>query len=240
MRKILFLFLIMTTPIFHAQDTLYLNEKYKETTPEEAIYYRIDDRNTPGDQDLIRRTFYKNGNLKSETPYHEKKEKLIPTGIWKFYYENGQLFYSQPYKKGERNGELVAFWEDGSKRRHDVYKKGKLQSGKVWNIEGEEIEHYPVLVPARFPGGKYALNDYLRDNIPHNPSQPDNTEVRVVISLLITKDGSVEILEVVEEAPQWYIAVTINTLKNMPKWEPGRFMGDPINVKYALPVTFKK
>ncbi|MGB7842144.1 MAG: hypothetical protein WBL21_05095, partial [Salinimicrobium sp.] len=141
MKNRFYLLLLISVSFVQAQDTIYLDEKYKETNPKEAIYYRIDDRETTGDQDLIRKTYWRDGQIKSETPYLEKKDKLVPTGLWKFWYENGQLFYSQHYKKGERHGELVAFWKDGSRRRHDNYKKGKLKSGKVWNKHGEEIEY---------------------------------------------------------------------------------------------------
>lgn len=235
----IYCFLMCFLPV-QAQDTLFLNKDYKETDRSEAFFYRIDDRTTPGDHDLIRKTFWINGNPKSEIPFLEKKDDLTQNGLARFWYENGQLHYSQEYKKGERHGELVAFWENGRKRRHDFFKKGKFRSGKVWNEQGVEIEHFPVMVPAMFPGGQQALQDYLKERLPVNANQPKNTEVRFVVPFLVDKKGKIQVLEVKEQVPEWYLITSKLVLENMPAWNPGKHMGEPVKVFYALPLTFRK
>lgn len=238
MKNIFILLFLFSLSFATAQDTLYFDEDWNESHPQRASYFTIDERPGQNGADLTRKTYWINGQIKSERSYTEKKEVLTLEGVQKTWYENGQLFYIENYRKGKRDGELLAFWEDGTKRRHDFFKKGKLKSGKTWNQNGEEIEHFPVMIPAMFPGGQKALQAYLKENIPRNPEQPKNTLVRVKVSIRINKDGAVEIIKVLEEAPHWYMAVTINALQNMPRWEPGEFMGEPVNVKYALPVTF--
>jgi len=34
-------------------------------------------------------------------------------------------------------------------------------------------------------------------------------------------------------------AEALRVIKRMPKWKPGRVNGEPVNVKYRLPITFK-
>lgn len=239
MKNYFFLFLLFSSAVLQAQDTLYLDSDYSEVLPEDAVYFQVDSRDDSG-EDLLRKTFWINGQIKSERNFLEKNEKLTADGMSKFWYENGQLYYSQNYRKGERHGELLAYWADGSPRRHDIYKNGKLKSGKVWDRNGQEIDHFPVLVPAKFPGGQQAINAYLKKHLPVNSAQKKNTEVRVVVSIRVDKEGYISHVKIVEGAPHWYNAVTINALMQMPRWNPGMHMGEPINVRYTLPVTFRK
>lgn len=178
------------------QDTIYLDENFKEITQNEATYYRIDEHSATGDQDLIRRTYRLNGEIYRKRSFLEKGDKLILHGLQKTWYENGQLFYQENYKKGKRNGDLTAFWEDGSKRRHDFFKKGKLKSGKVWNRKGQEEEHFPVMISARFPGGQKAIATYLRDNLPVSENQKPNTEVRLLVRLRVNKEGFIDTIDI--------------------------------------------
>lgn len=240
MKIFLLLSFFFSSSLLLAQDTLYLDSDYNKVLREDAEYFQIDYWNGSGEQDLNRKTFWKNGILKSERNFLSKNGKLIPHGISKFWYENGQLYYSQNYKKGERHGELLAFWEDGTPRRQDYFKNGKLKSGTVWDKSGKKVEHFPVLIPAMFPGGQQAIQAYLKKHLPVNPVQKNGTEVRVVVSIRIDKVGDINEVEIIEGAPHWYNAVTINALTKMPRWNPGMHMGEPINVRYTLPVIFRK
>lgn len=70
----------------------------------------------------IRKEYWDNGNLKSETPYKKSyglgykkvKTTLIPHGIAKEYYESGVLRKEDPYVEGERTGLVKFYREDGS------------------------------------------------------------------------------------------------------------------------------
>lgn len=224
----------------HAQDTLYLDKEYQEVEPVNAQYYRIDERKGPEGKDITRKTYWIHKQIKSERSLKEKKGQLIPQGLQRFWYEDGQLYYTENFQKGKRHGDLIAFWQDGSKRRHDHFKKGKLKSGKVWNRQGEEVDHFPVMIPASFPGGQKAIAAYLKANLPLPESQKTGTEVRVVVSIRINKEGYISKIDIIDGAPHWYNAVTINALSNMPRWNPGKHMGEPVNVKFTLPITFRK
>ena len=238
-RLLFFSFLISSTYTF-SQDTIYLDLDYKETQPRNAIYFQVEDRPASGEQDLVTTLYRTNGDIVKQRSFSEKGSKLTLHGLQKTWYDNGQLYYQETYKKGKRHGDLVAYWEDGSRRRHDTFKNGKLKSGKIWNRKGEEEEHYPVMIPAEFPGGKEAIADYLRKSLPVPETQKANTEVRMLVKILVGTDGYIRNIDIIEGAPHWYNAVTTTALINMPKWKPGSFMGEPINVWYTLPVTFRK
>jgi hypothetical protein len=240
MRRLILALLLLINFISFGQDTIYLDSSKKPVDKAEATYYRIESRVNSGEIDLLRKTYFLDGQIESERRFKEKGEKLISQGLQKHWYENGQLFYEESYKNGERHGEFLAFWKDGSKRRHDVYKRGKLKSGKVWDENGQEQEHFPVFSRASFPGGQEAMMAYLKKNLPVPSTQEENTEVRVIVSFMVNKEGSITKIDVHEGAPHWYNAVTVNTLAQMPKWNPGKFLGDPVNIYFTLPVTFRK
>lgn len=239
MQNLTLLFFLLLFTGLKAQDTLYLSKDYEETSRGEAFYFQIDDRTAPGKQDVVRKTYWINGRLKSQRSYTEKSKKLTPEGLQKHWYENGQLFYSEFFRKGKRHGELLAYWEDGSKRRHDIYKKGKLRSGRVWNEDGQEVEHFPVIVPATFPGGQEAMVAYLKSKCPVPSTQARNTEVRLLFSIRVNKEGYIDKIEIIEGAPHWYNSVATKAISEMPRWNPGQHMGDPVGVFYRLPITFR-
>lgn len=232
-------FLFFSLTLF-SQDTIYFNKDWEIVSPEQAAYFRVDRKISSEKADLQQTTYFINGQIKASKSFRIKNDKKVPEGEHKNWYDNGQLWYTENYKNGKRDGELLAFWEDGSKRRHDYYKKGKLKSGRVWNRQGREEEHFPVMVPASFPGGQEALAGFLKEHLPVPDSQQTGTEVRLLVKIRINKEGNIDEIKSIEGAPHWYNAVTISTLSRMPKWNPGSFMGDPINVWFSLPVIFRK
>lgn len=96
------------------------------------------------------------------------------------------------------------------------------------------------LIQPYFPGGTPAVLNYLSKNIVY-PAQAvtDKIEGKVVLQFTITKKGRIKDVEVIKSAHPLLDAEAVRVLERMPKWVPGKKDGKPINVKYALPVTFK-
>tara|TARA_R110002012_G_scaffold182985_2_gene349349 strand:+ start:736 stop:1458 length:723 start_codon:yes stop_codon:yes gene_type:complete len=239
--KNLFLSLILTVISFSvfAQDTIYMDNNYQELDKKEnAKYFKIVTP-TPGkDYEFLRTTYFVDGTKKAEQSYDLKDEKKIYEGLHKHYYESGELFHSIEFKKGKMHGELIAYWKNGIKRRHDYFKRNKLKKGTVWNKAGEEIEYFPFEIPPEFPGGQKALQKYLIENIKiptyHNSMQ------RVVIRFTINCEGNTTDIKIVEEAPAEYMVEAYRVVKEMPKWKPGKQFGEVVNVSYSLPLVFQK
>ena len=71
----------------------------------------------------VKKTFYEDGSLQSETPYVNGE----PHGLSKSYAKNGDVTRQCMLKNGERDGELVDYWpETGNKRREINYDMGKV------------------------------------------------------------------------------------------------------------------
>jgi TonB family protein len=100
---------------------------------------------------------------------------------------------------------------------------------KVFDV----VENMP-----EFNGGAGALMQYLSHNI-HYPEEKD-IQGRVIVSFVVDKDGSISNAKVVKSLHPSFDAEALRIINNMPKWIPGTQNGKPVNVKYAVPISFRK
>lgn len=73
-----------------------------------------------GKPDGIWKQYYESGQLKSETPFKEG----IPDKVIKQYYENGQLKSEVTYKDGQPDGQGKKYYENGQLESEETYKEG--------------------------------------------------------------------------------------------------------------------
>ncbi len=99
----------------------------------------------------------------------------------------------------------------------------------VWAIQQEP----------EFPGGKQALLQYLANNIKYTPQAREmNVSGKVFISFVVDKEGKVIDADIIRGIGAGLDQVALNAVNAMPKWKPGKANGNPVSVRYALPVTF--
>ena len=106
-------------------------------------------------------------------------------------------------------------------------------------IQGDVPELADVIdtMPS-FPGGNEALLAYLSENSTY-PEECEEICVqgRVVVTFVVEKDGSISEATVIKSV---YPLLDNEALRvvNMPKWIPGMKNGEPVRVKYTIPVFF--
>ena len=102
-------------------------------------------------------------------------------------------------------------------------------------LMGDVVEQMPS-----FPGGPQALLDYLSEHINY-PEGYEETCVqgRVVITFVVEKDGSLSDITVLKSLEKAFDEEALRAVKSMPNWIPGMQDGEPIRVKYAVPVNFR-
>lgn len=69
-------------------------------------------------------------------------------------------------------------------------------------------------------------------------AEENGIQGRVVVSCVIDKDGSVTEVKVVRSVDPSLDKEALRVVKSMPKWEPGRQGGQPVRVRYSVPVSF--
>ena len=89
-----------------------------------------------------------------------------------------------------------------------------------------------------FPGGQAALMKYIEENM-RCPDPESDASGRVIVQFVIGKDGTVKDPKVVRGITPALDGEALRLVRNMPKWKPGKQMGEAVEVRYTLPVTFK-
>lgn len=103
----------------------------------------------------------------------------------------------------------------------------------------EEVLTHVEQMP-KFPGGDAELYKFISNNLNY-PAMAieNNVQGRVVVQFVVTKDGSIGNVKVVRSVDRDLDNEAIRVCKKLPKFIPGKQNGQPVNVWYTLPVTFK-
>lgn len=91
----------------------------------------------------------------------------------------------------------------------------------------------------RFPGGEAALMTYLRNNLRYPSSaRQNNIQGTVLAQFVVLADGSIDEVQILKSLHPDCDAEVQRLIKTLPKFEPGKRNGQPVNVRYRLPVRF--
>ena len=102
---------------------------------------------------------------------------------------------------------------------------------KVYDV----VEEMP-----QFPGGPSALFEYLSNNLQYPVVAEENgVQGRVIVTFIVEKDGSISNAKVVKAVDPALDKEAIRLVESMPNWIPGKQNGEPVRVKYTVPVTFR-
>ena len=99
----------------------------------------------------------------------------------------------------------------------------------------EVCEQMPI-----FPGGDATMMKYLSENVKYPALAIKAQEQgRVVVSFTVEKDGAISDVKVARSVTPSLDAEAVRVVKAMPKWTPGKQDGQPVRVRYNVPVSFK-
>ena len=91
-----------------------------------------------------------------------------------------------------------------------------------------------------FPGGTGEMMKYLVKNIRYpKEMEEQKVEGRVIVTFVVRKNGEITDAKVVKSVHPQLDAEALRIINGMPNWTPGMQNGKPMNVKFALPVSFK-
>lgn len=88
--------------------------------------------------------------------------------------------------------------------------------------------------------GDEGLMAYLNTNIKYPLIAEENgIQGRVVTTFIIERDGSITDVNVIRSVDPSLDKEAVRVVRSMPKWNPGMMKGEPVRVKFTLPVTFR-
>lgn len=112
-----------------------------------------------------------------------------------------------------------------------LYKPQPVNSNSVYDV----VEQMPS-----FPGGISGLRTYLNQNIRYPAEAQENcAQGRVVVSFVVGKDGHISDVTVLRSVDPSLDKEAIRVVRNMPRWTPGKQGGEPVRVRYNVPVSFR-
>ncbi len=123
--------------------------------------------------------------------------------------------------------------------------KGGVEGGtpfthETTTIKQEEDEVFQVVEKQpMFPGGMEALMNYLRKDMKYpKEAQDKGIQGRVIVQFVVNKDGSICDAKVVKPVDPLLDAEALRAVNAMPKWTPGKQKGEPVRVRFTLPLSF--
>ena len=106
--------------------------------------------------------------------------------------------------------------------------------------EVEEKIYTVIEQMPQFPGGENELLGYISKNL-HYPiiAQENGIQGKVIVRFEVTKNGSVDKVEVVRPLDPACDKEAMRVVRSLPKFIPGRQNGVNVNVWYTLPITYR-
>lgn len=81
---------------------------------------------------------------------------------------------------------------------------------------------------------------FISENVKYpKEAEEKGLQGRVVVRYVIEKDGSISEVEIAKSVNEYLDAEAIRVVNAMPKWIPGKQKGEPVRVKFTIPITFR-
>lgn len=106
-------------------------------------------------------------------------------------------------------------------------------------MTASEPEYVFVEQMPEFPKGETALKKYTAQNAQYPFSAlKDKIEGPVYVTFVVDKSGTINNIRVTRGLDNTLDKVAVYLVSNMPKWVPGRQIGEAVTVSYTLPIKF--
>lgn len=157
------------------------------------------------------------------------------------------------YNNGEACYKLGEIYKSGKDAKKDQVKSDSLffysavygyKPGIEWLNSGEGVfmPGGEISMP-QFPGGDEALRKYIYDKTGETFDDGSGSlgfQGRFAVMVIIEKDGSTKFAKVIKKPHYEYIEKGLsNMFKNMPKWKPATWQGQPVRSFMICPFIIK-
>ncbi|HEX9958760.1 MAG TPA: hypothetical protein VGA96_15945 [Fibrella sp.] len=170
--------------------------------------------------------------LADSTLYRIDNYRVVDQGIYlglfavkhgptKLLYSDGRLYLTCDYNMNVLNGPLVVYYNDGSIKRKELYRNGKLKKSMCYDTAGHELVCDALYQRAEFTGNANEFQDYLEKGL--KPVLEGHPAQLVTISLLINEASQVIDVKVDAGRTDPRLTSAIRRLiQDMPRWQADR------------------
>ena len=109
----------------------------------------------------------------------------------------------------------------------------------ITETKGDSIYSVVETMPD-FPGGQKELLSFLSRNIKY-PTKAIESKIqgRVIVQFVVNKDGSISNAKIVRSVDPDLDKEALRVINSMPQWKPGMQKGEPVSVKFTVPIVFR-
>lgn len=218
--------------------TQYYNQDYEELFSGDGAHYRVETTYRDSLGGAIQREYLANGVLREVRFYANVRQKMLhgPLTSW---YESGKMHTKQDYIAGKRQGQLLVYYPDGKLRRRDVYVDDARTSGECFGPDGQPEAYFEYETMPVYKGGQEGILRDIAQRL-HYPVDALQRQItgKVFVKFVVTKTGTVDKVRVFKGVTPTLDAEAVRVVKTLRNFVPGRRDGEPVEVKYTLPITF--
>ena len=181
----------------------------------------------------IVQTYSKDSILISIERYIDYKNS-IHTDESRFWYPDGNLKKTINYNKvGKKEQKLITYHNNGQIKREDLYKNGKLITGKCYDSLGNEVKYFPYETEPIVD-----LNQISNCfKYPENLRRQD-IEERLIAKILVDKKGKIIKIKYDDlHSPEFVNEAVLCILKS--NIQPAYEDGEPILCWVSIPIMFR-
>lgn len=116
----------------------------------------------------------------------------------------------------------------------------ELQVVEAPKVEDKVYETFDIQKMPSFPGGEGELQKFLMENINYPAiARENNIQGTAALSFVVGKDGTISNVQILKDPGGGCGKEAVRVVQSMPKWTPGEANGNPVKVKFTLPVRFR-
>ena len=178
------------------------------------------------------------------------------SGIWKSFYEDGNVNTKYNYLAGKREGAYQLFNKKGEKTEEGTYRDGEIEEQNILIKPESQDEEFKVVeeMPLwkdesciqladqaeRKKCGETKMLHFIYSDIKYPRfARKEGIEGKVIAGFVVDKEGNVIDRKIYRGVCQGMSDEVARIIDTMPKWVPGKQNGKPVKVLYTLPVKFK-
>ncbi|MGI9159409.1 MAG: TonB family protein [Saprospiraceae bacterium] len=239
MKKIIFLFFLLPVLSATAQKRVYYNDR-QEVVKDTSDYVHYEIATKQSRKRIYVQRYNSDHILTHEGLFSDyDPPKRTPEGLHKRYRQTGELWYTEEFENGNRNGELHSYYPSGALKRVEKYANGQRTEGACFSEDGAPVEYTPMERQPEYPGGEAALLQYLMEEVQYPKSALENGITGVaVVRFVVNKEGVVQDVQLLKDPGGGCGQEAVRAVQAMSSWIPGFHDDQPGKVRYSLPVKF--
>lgn len=230
----LVLLLLAGAPARPGHDTTFWDGNWHRVARSNAVYYSW---TTPADSGRCRiHDFYLTGERQMEA-LGWPGPPVVKDGPATYYFRSGARSATGQFANGRREGEWQYWNADGSLRQKISWHAGsQVRTPHVILPEDSNVPQLVEQMP-QFPG-PLPLGQYL-GRTTRRPAQVPPGGGKVYVQFVVGPQGTITSTRIIKGFDPACDAEALRAVAALPRWQPGRQHGEPVAVRFTVPVVFE-